>query len=51
MKFQTLEAKCAEDVYQIQSRICGVNSSSNISLTHVRVNERKKQLTSTFETS
>ena len=34
-------SKCPEGVFQIQTRICGVNSSNNISITQVRVNDRK----------
>ena len=41
MKSPTPEGKCAEGVFQIQSPICGVNFSNNISITQVRVNERK----------
>ena len=41
MKFPTLETKCAEGIFQIQSPICGVNFSNNVSITQVRVNERK----------
>ena len=51
MKFPTPEAQCAEGVFQIQSPICGVNFSNNISITQVRVNERETELDSTFETS
>ena len=50
MKSPTPEAKCAEGVFQIQSPICGVNFSNNISITQVRVNESKNLLDSTFET-
>ena len=45
MKFPTQEKQCAEGVFQIQSPICGVNFSSNISITQVRANERKTNLT------
>ena len=45
MKSPTLEAKCAEGVFQIQSPICGVNFSNDILTTQVRVNERKTNLT------
>ena len=41
MKTTTLEAKCAEGVFQIQSSTCGVNLSNNISITQIRVNEKK----------
>ena len=41
MKSPTLEANFEEGVFQIQSTICGVNFSNKISITHVRVNERK----------
>ena len=41
MKSQTPEAKCAKGVFQIQSPICGVDFSYNISSTQVRLNERK----------
>ena len=41
MKSPTPEVKCAKGVFQIQSPICGVNFSNNISITQVRVNERK----------
>ena len=39
------EAKCAKSVFQIQSPICGVDFSNNMSITQVRVNERKNNLT------
>ena len=45
MKFPTPEVQCAEGVFQIQSPICAVNFSKNISITQVRVNERKANLT------
>ena len=41
MKSPTPEAKCAKGVFQIQSPICGVNFSNNISITQVKVNERE----------
>ena len=41
MESPTPEAKCPEGVFQIPSPICGVNFSKNISITKVRVNERK----------
>ena len=41
MKSPTPETKCAEGVFQIQSPICDVNFSNNISITQARVNERK----------
>ena len=50
MKSLTPEGKCAEGIFQIQSPICGVNSSNNISITQVRVNEREIELDATFET-
>ena len=34
------DIKCAEGVFQIQSSICEVNFSNNISITQVMVNER-----------
>ena len=45
MKSPTAEAKCAKCVFQIQSPIFVVNFSNNISITQVRVNERKTNLT------
>ena len=51
MKSPTPEQKCAKGNFQIQPPICGVNFSNNISMTQVRVNERKNYLGSTFETS
>ena len=41
MKSPTQETKCAEGVFQIQSPIGAVSFSNNISITQVRVNERK----------
>ena len=41
MKSPTPEAKCAKGVFQIQSSICGVNFSNDISTIQVRVNERE----------
>ena len=41
MKSPTSEDKCAKGVFQIQSPICGVNFSNNISITQVSVNERR----------
>ena len=41
MKSPTPKAKCAEGVFQIQSPICDVDLSNNISITQARVNERK----------
>ena len=41
MKSPTPEVKRAKGVFQIQSPICGDNFSNNISITQVRVNERK----------
>ena len=49
MKSPTPEAKCAKGVFQIQSPICGVYFSNNVSITHR--NERKTNLTRPFETS
>ena len=51
MKSPTPEAQCAEDVFQIQSPICDVYFSNNISIPQVRVNKRETELDSTFETS
>ena len=45
MKSPAPEKKRAKGVFQIQSPICGVNFSNNISITQVRVNERKTNLT------
>ena len=39
MKYSTPEAKCAKGVLKIQTPICGVKFSNNISITQVRVNE------------
>ena len=41
MKSPTPEANCAKGVVQIQSRICDVNFSNNISITQVKFNEEK----------
>ena len=41
MKSPTQEEKCVEGVFQIQSPICGVNFSNNISTTQIRVSQRK----------
>ena len=41
MKSLTLEGKFAKVVFQIQSPICGVKFSNNISISQVRVSERK----------
>ena len=41
MKFQTQRHSVQKVFYQIQSTICGVNFSNNISITQVKVNERK----------
>ena len=38
MKSPTLEGSCVDCVFQIQSPICGVNFSNNISTPQVRVN-------------
>ena len=51
MKSPTPVTNCAKAVFQIQSPACGVTFSNNISITQVRVNERKNYLDSTFETS
>ena len=45
MKSPTSEAQCAGDVLQTQSPIFGVNGSINISMTKVRINESKTNLT------
>ena len=50
MKSPTTEAWCA-GVFQIQFPVCGVNSSNNISMTQVRVNEKETELDPTFDTS
>ena len=50
MKSLTTEGLYAKGVFQIQSPICGVNFSNNISITQVRVNEREIELDATFET-
>ena len=49
MKSPIPEAKCAKGVFQIQSPICGVNFSNNISITQVSVNERKTNLTGSLK--
>ena len=41
MKSPTQDAYCAEGVFQAESPICGVNFSNNISITQVKVSERK----------
>ena len=41
MKSPTPETKGAKGVFQIQSTICGVTFSINISITQVRVTEEK----------
>ena len=51
MKSPTPEVQCAEGAFQIQSPICGVNFSNNISIIRVRVNERESELDSIFETT
>ena len=51
MKSPTLEAQCADGVFQIQSPICDVNFSNNISIPQIRVNKRETELDLTFETS
>ena len=50
MKYPTPEAYCA-GVFQIQSPICGVNFSNNISTPQLRANKRETELDSTFVTS
>ena len=40
MKFPTLEAHCAEDIFQIQSPICGVYFSNNMWISQAR--DKKK---------
>ena len=54
MKSPTPEAQCAKGVFQIQSPIqspiCGVYFSNNISVPQVRVNKGKTELDSTFKT-
>ena len=50
MKYPTQEAQCAEGIFQIQTPICGVNFSNNISIPQVRVKKRETELDSTFET-
>ena len=51
MKSPTLEAQCAEGVFQIQTPICDVYFSNNISIPQVEVNKKETELDSTFETS
>ena len=51
MKSYTPEPQCAEGVFQIQSPICGVYFSNNISIIQVGVNKRKTEHDLTFETS
>ena len=51
MKSSSLEAYCAENVFQIQPTIYGFNFSKNISMPQVRVNKRQIELDLTFETS
>ena len=41
MKSPTPQAECAKAVFQIQSPICSANLSNNISITQVKVNDRK----------
>ena len=41
MKSPTPEAKCGKGAFQIQSPICGVYFSNNISITQIKINERK----------
>ena len=51
MKCSTLEAQCAESLFQIQSPICGVNFSNVVSIPKIKINKRGTELDSTFETS
>ena len=44
MKSPTPEAQFAEGVFQIQSPICDVYFSNNISIPQVRVNKKKIEL-------
>ena len=41
----TLQAYCTEVFFQIQAPNCGDNFSNNVSITKVRVNERKTNMT------
>ena len=41
MKSSIPEKKCAKAVFQIQSPICGIHFSNDLSTTKDRVNERK----------
>ena len=45
------EALCAEDVFQIQPLICGINFSNDTSIHQVRLNKSEIELGSAFETS
>ena len=45
MKPPTPEEQCTEGVFQIQSLICGVSFTNNISITQAKVNVRKINLT------
>ena len=49
MKSPTPEAKCAKGVFQIQSAVCGINFSNNISMTQVKVNKRETALIRTLK--
>ena len=51
MKSPTPEAQCVEGGFQIQSNICDVYFSNNISIPQDRVNKRKTEIDLTFETS
>ena len=51
MKFRTPDAQYAEGVFQIQSPVFSIYFPNNISIFHVRLNKRKAELDSTFETS
>ena len=51
MKSPVPEVWCGEGVFQIQSPICGVYFSKNISIPQARVNKRETELDSIFETS
>ena len=51
MKPPVPEVWCGEGVFQIQSPICGVYFSKNISIPQARVNKTETELDSIFETS
>ena len=50
MKSSTPKALCVEGVFQVQSPVCGVNLSNNISIPQVWVNKKETELEPTFET-